>query len=228
MVRTLIIPGYRGSEKGHWQDHFLQQDKSAIKVEQEDWEHPILADWLHRLEAELMNSPRSILVGHSLGGLLIAYLHNRPAASHIAGAVIVAPADGARLARSDGKFASFSEMPTARLPFPTILVASHNDPYMSFATASFFADSWGAALVDIGHAGHVNVASGHGPWPEAHALVASLRQREPQSDEEFDRQPSALSARAFPIETESFRRRGSATKQKVRAYHMVERSPETL
>ena len=146
-------------------------------MEQDDWDRPVLADWLHRLEAALMEHPHNVLVGHSLGALLIAHLADRPAAAHVVGALMVAPADGARMARADAAFASFADMPTARLPFPSILVASRDDPYMSFAASRSFAASWGAALVDAGKAGHINIDSGHGHWPEAHVLAASLAGR---------------------------------------------------
>ena len=32
--------------------------------------------------------------------------------------------------------------------------------------ARTFADAWGATLVPAGDAGHIDAASGHGPWPE--------------------------------------------------------------
>jgi predicted alpha/beta hydrolase family esterase len=28
------------------------------------------------------------------------------------------------------------------------------------------AAAWGSGLIEIGSAGHVNAASGHGPWPD--------------------------------------------------------------
>jgi hypothetical protein len=36
------------------------------------------------------------------------------------------------------------------------------------------ADDWGAALVDLGDAGHVNADSGFGPWPEGLELRDAL------------------------------------------------------
>jgi predicted alpha/beta hydrolase family esterase len=51
------------------------------------------------------------------------------------------------------------------LDVPTVLVASRNDPWMSFDRSRDLADDLGADLIDLGHAGHVNVASGFGPWP---------------------------------------------------------------
>jgi hypothetical protein len=67
------------------------------------------------------------------------------------------------LAGVDPAFAPISRDP---LPFPSILVASRTDPHCAFDRAEDFAYAWGAALADAGNAGHLNTASGHGPWPE--------------------------------------------------------------
>lgn len=177
MTTTLIIPGYRGSEAGHWQRQWLLDDISAKVVEQEDWENPVLSDWLHGLEAHLAEHPGAVLVAHSLGCVLVAHLANRPAAAHVAGALLVAPADSERMARHDAKFASFAPLPRRQLPFPSIVVASRNDEYMSFAKAEALANVWGSGFVDLGHAGHINPASGFGYWPEGMILISSFHQQ---------------------------------------------------
>ena len=41
---------------------------------------------------------------------------------------------------------------------------------------SALAHDWGSRLVDIGEAGHLNPASGYGPWPLAHAFIEQLAQ----------------------------------------------------
>jgi predicted alpha/beta hydrolase family esterase len=50
-----------------------------------------------------------------------------------------------------------------------LLVASRTDPHCTYERAEDYAYAWGSALVDAGEAGHINVASGHGPWPEGHS-----------------------------------------------------------
>ncbi|WP_294641068.1 alpha/beta hydrolase [uncultured Aureimonas sp.] len=178
MTETLIVPGLNGSPAGHWQHHWLEIDPQATLVEQEDWARPVLTDWLHQLEAALMASrPGVILVAHSLGCALVAALAGRPAASHVGGALLVAPADVASLSQTVPSAASFAEGAQSRLPFASILVASRNDPYMSFAGAERCAATWGSALYDLGEAGHVNIASGFGPWPDALTLAEGLRGR---------------------------------------------------
>ncbi len=65
MPATLIIPGYKGSEAGHWQRQWLHDDPSALLVEQDDWHYPVLSDWMHALEAKLAENPGAVLVAHS-------------------------------------------------------------------------------------------------------------------------------------------------------------------
>ena len=47
-----------------------------------------------------------------------------------------------------------------------MLVASRDDALCSYDDAGDLALSWGSTLVDAGTVGHLNTASGHGPWPE--------------------------------------------------------------
>ncbi|ACU48308.1 alpha/beta hydrolase [Brucella microti] len=178
MPATLLIPGYKGSEAGHWQCQWLHDDPSALLVEQDDWHYPVLSDWMHMLESTLAENPGAVLVAHSLGCVLVAHLASRPAAAHVAGALLVAPADAETMARRDSRFQSFAPLPRHELGFPSIVVASRNDEYMSFAKAEALSHVWGSGFVDLGHAGHINVASGFGHWPDG-AILASSLHREP-------------------------------------------------
>jgi predicted alpha/beta hydrolase family esterase len=76
----------------------------------------------------------------------------------IAGALLVAPADPAR-------FGIERAVPQVPLLFPTTLVASANDPWMSLENARLWAENWGSTFVPLGHAGHINAQSGLGDWP---------------------------------------------------------------
>jgi predicted alpha/beta hydrolase family esterase len=53
-----------------------------------------------------------------------------------------------------------------RLIFPSLLLASASDPFCTLERARQFAAAWGAGFIDIGPAGHINAASGYGPWPD--------------------------------------------------------------
>ena len=96
--------------------------------------------------------------------------------SNVLGAFLVAPADldhsafwpdsgGERWPPPHGD-GGYVTMPIARLPFPADLIVGNNDLYCSLARAEKLAGLWGATLVDAGETGHINAASGHGPWPE--------------------------------------------------------------
>jgi len=189
MIHTLIIPGYHGSEAEHWQRHWAGDNPLVEVVEQEDFDHPVLSDWLHVLEAHLAAAPGAVLVAHSLGCALVAHLARRPSAAHVGGALLVAPADADGFAGQDPAFADFAPLPTAALPFPSIVVASRNDPFMRFGRATELATSWGAGLVDLGDAGHINVASGFGPWPDGVILAEALRGRQTRARHEHRLRP---------------------------------------
>lgn len=69
-------------------------------------------------------------------------------------------------------------MPRSRLPFPSILVASNDDPYASPGFSRELASAWESRLVTLVGAGHVNGASGLGAWPEGKVLLHELLRHE--------------------------------------------------
>lgn len=175
MSTTLIIPGYKGSAKGHWQRHWLDHDRDAVLVEQDDWEAPELEAWLERLADYVTHYPASTLVAHSLGVPLVVHLAHRYPTLEIARALLVAPADVELRVMAHPCFGSFMPLPLERLPFPATVAASRNDPFIGYDRAAGFAVQWGARFIDMGHAGHVNIESGYGPWPGARDLLPPER-----------------------------------------------------
>jgi predicted alpha/beta hydrolase family esterase len=67
-------------------------------------------------------------------------------------------------------------MPLQKLPFRSVVVASTDDPFVTMERAELFAASWGSRLIKMSKAGHINTASGHGPWPEGEAWLEELRE----------------------------------------------------
>ena len=140
---------------------------------QRDWDTPQREAWVTTLgRAVDAAGPAAVLVAHSLGCLAVAYLAARRTGG-IAGALLVAPADVER-PDTPAALRDFAPVPLACLPFPSVVVASQDDPYVSFERAREFAAAWGSRLVDAGRAGHINTAAGFGPWPEGEALLAGL------------------------------------------------------
>ena len=88
------------------------------------------------------------------------------------GALLVAPPD---TERDDvrGLLPSWAPIPLDRLPFPSVLVASTDDPYGGFDRAQEFAAAWGSRFVDLGAAGHINAETGLGDWAEGLGLLAT-------------------------------------------------------
>ncbi|WP_432257372.1 RBBP9/YdeN family alpha/beta hydrolase [Cupriavidus sp. TMH.W2] len=172
-LQVLTVPGLHGSGPGHWQSRWEQQFPDWQRVAQHDWSRPSLPLWAERVSEGVMRARRvaargAVLVAHSFGCLAVL----RQAAldpAGIAGALLVAPAD-------PDKFGVAALLPTYRLPFPTILVASRNDPWMPQRTAFSWGTLWGSELVDVGDVGHINADSGLGEWPEGLALLDTLVQ----------------------------------------------------
>jgi predicted alpha/beta hydrolase family esterase len=171
---VLTLPGWTGAGPYHWMSVWERLDPTIVRVEQFDWDDPEPEEWSDALEEQVARAVAPVvLVGHSLGASTVARWASHDEA-RIAGALLVAPPDSERDGIAD-EVARFGAVRRSPLPFPTILVASRNDPACGFSRASEFARWWGAELVDAGDAGHINTASGYGPWPEGRALLERLR-----------------------------------------------------
>jgi uncharacterized protein len=178
-VQILSIPGWNGSGADHWQSLWEKSDRRIERVRQADWTNPDLQLWTATLEAHVSNTTEQlILVAHSLGCLTVAHWATRSVAvDRVAAALLVAPPWCKESDLVPPAVQSFLPIPKQRLPFPSTLVASRNDPYSSFASVAALGRAWGSELIDVGHAGHINASSGHGTWDEGRALLDRLLRR---------------------------------------------------
>ena len=166
------MPGYQNSGPGHWQTLWEERHPEFRRVRQRDWEHPHRDEWVGALDEAARAEPGPVvLVAHSLGCL--AAVHWAGVRSRaVAGALLVAPPDveddWAALVKD------FAPIPTAPLPFPSIVVTSTDDPYAEIARTQFWARAWGSRLDDLGDVGHLNPASGFGAWPQAEQYIGEL------------------------------------------------------
>lgn len=170
----LIVPGLFNSGPDHWQSHWQRMLRGAERVEQSDWERPTLGEWTAGLAEAVRRRPGAVLIAHSLGCAVVAHLAAISGGRGVAGALLVAPADVNREGPAGRLLQGFSPLPRQRLPFPTLVVASRDDPYVAITQARAFAHGWGARFEDIGRSGHINVESGHGPWPDGLDLLRDL------------------------------------------------------
>ena len=168
MTTTLIIPGLKSSGPAHWQSWFEAHIPGTVRVIQPDWNKADLAEWAARVRRDITRTPgRLLIVAHSFG-VLAAVQAATDHAERIAGTLLVAPAD-------PKKFGVEELLPQVPLPFPSVVVGSTNDHWMTLERAAYWADLWGADFVNLGEAGHINVESGFGPWPEGLSLYGRLR-----------------------------------------------------
>lgn len=173
MTKTLIVPGLGGSPAPHWQHWWAATDPHAAMVELSDPHRPVPAVWEIELAEAILRHPDSILVAHSLGAVLVGRLLATWPHLPVRAALLVAPAE----TEGSDRIGHFGPIPRLKFDVPAIVVGSRNDPWMSFARSCEVARAWGADLVDLGFAGHVNVASGFGPWPGGLALRDRLADR---------------------------------------------------
>ncbi len=173
----LIVPGYTNSGPDHWQTRWQGRLSTARRVEQAEWSKPVVADWTANVAKAVNEAVRPVvIVAHSLGvpAVIQALPHLTNA---IAGALLVAPPDVANPAIRPRHLMTFGPYPRDPLPFPSMVVASRNDPFCDFEIAEDLAAAWGSLFIDAGETGHLNSESGHGPWPEGSMTFAHFLSR---------------------------------------------------
>ena len=174
MTNYLIVPGLGNSGPEHWQTFFENSGENFKRIIQQEWDAPVCNDWVAAIDKSVSDYDAAsvILIGHSLGCTTIAHWATRYK-KKIKGALLVAPSD---VEAQEYTFPAkgFSPMPTEKINFKTIVVASEDDPWVSLERARHFADNWGSEFINIGKAGHINAASGHKEWKEGFNILKRL------------------------------------------------------
>lgn len=176
----LIVPGLRDHVPEHWQTLLqarLDKVRSVPPLEQNTLSLAARVEAIQR-ELEMISGP-VILVAHSAGVLMVVHWaakHDRP----IKGALLAAPPDlqaswPANYPTPESlKTNGWDPLPSAPLPFPSIVAASTNDHLASLDAVTRMAGQWGSQLVNLGAVGHLNPAAGYGEWPQAQAFIDTL------------------------------------------------------
>ena len=168
-----ILPGLNNSGPQHWQTRW-EELYGFTRIQQQDWDTPVKDDWVHTINEVIAPFPpgQVILIGHSLACATIAHWAHRYQRA-IKGALLVAPSDVEAPTYPPGT-QGFTPMPLQPFPFPSLVVASDNDYYVTPERATLFATHWGSRYVPIGNRGHINAASHLGDWPEGYQLLQTL------------------------------------------------------
>jgi predicted alpha/beta hydrolase family esterase len=169
----LLVPGLGNSGPQHWQTYWAKRYQFP-RVNQQDWDSPDCRDWMAMLDKTVAayNPAEVILVGHSLACATITKWVEQYSRT-VKAAMLVAPAD-TEAPGFPTVATGFSPMAIQKLPFPSLVVASSNDAYVSLERARYFADCWGSSFVNIGAAGHINAATDLKDWPAGLQLLRRL------------------------------------------------------
>jgi predicted alpha/beta hydrolase family esterase len=176
----VIVPGLRDHVPEHWQTLLEAKLTKVACVPRMERDKLSCAAWVAELERTLAAiSGPIVLVAHSAGCMISVHWaerHRRP----IKGALLAAPADlesplpegypTQQVLRDNG----WLPAPRSRLPFPTIVAASTNDPLGRYERVAELAAAWGSRCVDVGAVGHLNPAAGYGEWPRALEFIREL------------------------------------------------------
>ncbi len=171
----LVIAGYSGAAaigEGHWQQRMVSKLSTAKIVEQDDWFYGSLSKAVAALVAAVKATDKPVVfVAHSAGCILVAHavaaLREAGVLVRIKGAFLVAPPSQQELEKLEPKIdAQMVKVPREPLPFVSIVIASSNDHFSTLEQSADIASAWGSDFVNAGEQGHINIDSGHGPWPE--------------------------------------------------------------
>lgn len=170
---ALILPGMGNSDANHWQSLWEAKSSFFVRVQLSAWNNPVCDEWLEVLEKQVAQTGENVvLVAHSLACILVAHWAAQTKC-RIKGALLVAPPNPDSPSFPQEPL-GFSPLPVRHFSFPSIVVASTNDPYGNLDFAKSCASAWGSRFVSIGAAGHINSKSGLGEWREGYSLFQQL------------------------------------------------------
>ena len=156
---TILLLGDAGAlDDGHWMGRWGGRLSTAVPV-------PARVDGVDSDPLpEMIDGAPGPVVAIAYGeGVERLVRHAEATDGTLRGAFLVAPRPGGEAeARADP------------LPFPTVLVASRDDPACPYEVAETMGARWGSHVVDAGEAGRIDGASGRGPWPEGLMVFAKF------------------------------------------------------
>jgi predicted alpha/beta hydrolase family esterase len=173
----LTVPGLMNSGSRHWQTIWEAELPNCQRVELGSWDAPHRNSWISNLGHAIgrIDGP-VVLAAHSLGCHTVAWwaaFECQEWSEKIVGALLVAPPE-VDAGVIDPRLRGFGPAPKALLPFPSIVVASRNDPYVAMNRARLLAQFWGSGFADAGDVGHINAESDLGDWSFGRHLLSRL------------------------------------------------------
>lgn len=162
-IDILIVPACARLDSDHWQARWARNMKTARLVDVVSAGNGLEAATLHRIAEAVDAATRPVaLVAHGAGIDALVQAAPMLDTDRVVGAFLVGPESRAVLARDH----RLESVPPDRLHFRSVLLASSDHPECTLAEARQLADAWGSTFSEAGNCGRVDVASGHGPWPD--------------------------------------------------------------
>lgn len=176
----LFVPGLRDHVPDHWQTLLEATLPKATCVPRMQQNKLSCALWVEALDRSLaaIEGP-VVLVAHSAGVMIVVHWAQQPRRP-VRGALLATPPDfesplpDGYPTRETLRENGWLPAPRTRLPFPSIVAASTNDPLGRIDRVEELAKAWGSRFVDVGPVGHLNPAAGYGAWPRAEAFIREL------------------------------------------------------
>lgn len=181
---VVIVPGLRDHVEEHWQTLLAGRLAEAGRTVRTV--PPLPRDGLGRqARVAALDTVVSgiagpvVLVAHSAGVITTVHWAQEHKAD-VRGALLATPPDfdtplpagypAPGVLAENG----WTPVPRTPLPFPSVVAASSDDPLGAVGRVRELAALWGSRFEELGAVGHLNPASGHGPWPRAEELLREL------------------------------------------------------
>lgn len=177
-----MVPGLRDHVETHWQTLLAARLAKVHTVPPMGRADLNCAARVQAIETAMDSIAGSVvLVAHSAGCVMVAHWATRTQyASRIRGCLLATPPDFEH-PMPEGyptlqalEAGGWLPVPRGRLPFRSVVAASHDDPLGDFNQIASLARDWGSEFEDLGRVGHLNPVSGFGPWPRGTDLVSAL------------------------------------------------------
>lgn len=175
-VPTVLIPGWNGSQPGHWQHWLAEQLREAGRevrvVDFPDVDNPELQSWLVTLRRTLagLSDDGYDVVAHSLGAVLwlhhVGTANDSPRAARVALVSPPSPETSTRIPEIAGFFPPPMDIDTVRHSADgTVLVGGDDDPFTPEGIAAAYGRPLKMPTTIVEGGGHLNPEYGYGEWP---------------------------------------------------------------
>lgn len=159
----LIVPTSRRLDADHWQARWARNMKTAQLVDVVSSDAGLERTTMDAIVEAVARSKRpAVLVAHAAAIDAVAHVAPHLALDKIAGAFLVGPLSRAVVSRDH----RIGPAPIVPLGLRSALIASSDHPECTVEEARQIARGWESTFSEAGNCGRLDVASGHGPWPD--------------------------------------------------------------